>query len=144
MHQQSERKTYNRLFQEAASQRKAANDTQFFWEMVNRNMSGQGIRRPNRNQSEKVLFSKGEESGQPGMIDDNIPVQRSGPQSEEVPVLESFLDLDGRVPPHILKCFELMKFEKPTPIQKHAIPLGLAGLDLMCCAQTVCLCCFHK
>eukprot|EP00975_Prorocentrum_lima_P001664 357822-Prorocentrum_lima.AAC.1 len=62
-------------------------------------MSGQG-RRQNRNQSEKVLFSKGEDGGQPGMIDDNIPVQRSGPQSEEVPVLESFLDLDGRVPPH--------------------------------------------
>lgn len=30
----------------------------------------------------------------------------------------------------------LMNYAKSTPIQRHAIPLGLAGHDLMCCAQT--------
>ena len=30
-----------------------------------------------------------------------------------------------------------MKYETPTPIQKHSLPLGIAGFDLMCCAQTV-------
>ena len=31
----------------------------------------------------------------------------------------------------------LMRYERPTPIQKHAIPLALGGgHDLMCCAQT--------
>jgi ATP-dependent RNA helicase DDX3X len=29
-----------------------------------------------------------------------------------------------------------MNYVKPTPIQKHALPLALAGCDLMCCAQT--------
>lgn len=30
----------------------------------------------------------------------------------------------------------LMNYEKPTPIQKHSIPVTLGGGDLMCCAQT--------
>ena len=29
-----------------------------------------------------------------------------------------------------------MNYERPTPIQKHAMPLALLGHDLMCCAQT--------
>jgi hypothetical protein len=35
------------------------------------------------------------------------------------------------------QCIKLMKYTNPTPIQKHAIPLGMAEVDLMCCAQTV-------
>ena len=74
-----------------------------------------------------------------GVIDDNIPVQRSGPQSDEHGVLSSFGDLDGFVPTFAQKNIQRMKYETPTPIQKHAIPLGIAGVDLMCCAQTVIL-----
>jgi superfamily II DNA/RNA helicase len=29
----------------------------------------------------------------------------------------------------------LMNYEKPTPIQKYAVPHAIAGSDLMCCAQ---------
>jgi hypothetical protein len=139
---QADRKLVNRQFQEAATQRKAAGDTQYFWDLVNRNLSGQGSfpnRRTNKGHEEKMLFAKNSESEKVNSIDDNIPVQRSGPRAEEIDVLETFQALEGKVPANVLKCFELLKFDHPTPIQKHAIPLGIAGLDLMCCAQTVSL-----
>jgi len=31
---------------------------------------------------------------------------------------------------------QLAGYEKPTPVQKHAIPIALKGRDLMACAQT--------
>ncbi|KAL9190048.1 hypothetical protein ACHAXT_007259 [Thalassiosira profunda] len=40
------------------------------------------------------------------------------------------------LPAHMRKNVQRMHYTKSTPIQRHAIPLGLAGHDLMCCAQT--------
>jgi len=31
---------------------------------------------------------------------------------------------------------KLAKYDKPTPVQKYGIPIGIAGRDLMACAQT--------
>lgn len=137
--QSMDRKSSNRQMQEAATQRKAANDTQYFWDLVNRHMSGHfvGPRKMNKAQEEHMLFAKKAESVSQNALDDSIPVQRSGPRSEEVNILENFAQLEGQVPQSVMKCVELLRYENPTPIQKHAIPLGLAGLDLMCCAQTV-------
>ncbi len=84
-----------------------------------------------------MFGKKIETTGEKGFIDDNIPVERSGPRSEEVGVLQSFAELEGSVPPYVINNITLMRYERPTPIQKHSVPLGLAGLDLMCCAQTV-------
>lgn len=78
-----------------------------------------------------------EEGTERGIIDDNIPVERSGPQSDQHGVLNSFSELENLIPAFIKRSIQLMKYETPTPIQKHAIPLGIAGADLMCCAQTV-------
>ncbi len=134
-----DRKSSNRSVQEAATQRKAAHDTQYFWDLVDKHMKGHNVapRKLNKSQEEHMLFSKKAETATQGVIDDSIPVQRSGPQSEEIQAIDSFQELQEKVPSSILKCIELLRFDKPTPIQKHAIPLGLAGLDLMCCAQTV-------
>lgn len=135
----TERKAANRNMQEAASQRKAANDTQYFWDLVRRSMAGHfvGPRKFSRTQEEHHLFGKKDEAHAPTTIEDSIEVQRSGPRSDEVDVFEAFSELEGKVPTSVLSCFQMMHFHKPTPIQKHAIPLGLHGLDLMCCAQTV-------
>jgi hypothetical protein len=136
---QGDRKQYNKQFQEAASFKKATNDTQYFWDLVNRNKnSGYPQQKKNNKQEEKILFGKKHgESTEKGVIDDSIPVERSGPGSEEVGILQSFSELAGTVPSYVIENISLMRYERPTPIQKHSVPLGLAGLDLMCCAQTV-------
>lgn len=63
---------------------------------------------------------------------EDIPVETSG--SNIPPPVNSFADIDmGRVlNENIKRC----KYVKPTPVQKHAIPIAFAGRDLMACAQT--------
>jgi hypothetical protein len=63
---------------------------------------------------------------------EDIPVETSG---HDVPAhVETFeeLDLGDALTSNIRRC----KFTKPTPVQKYAIPIGLAGRDMMACAQT--------
>ncbi|XP_022749703.1 DEAD-box ATP-dependent RNA helicase 52C-like [Durio zibethinus] len=63
---------------------------------------------------------------------EDIPVQASG---ENIPPpVETFaeIDLGDGLKQNIRKC----KYLKPTPIQRHAIPIAVAGRDLMACAQT--------
>lgn len=40
------------------------------------------------------------------------------------------------LPAPLMKALGLMKFEKPTPVQKEAIPLALQGTDILATAQT--------
>ena len=65
-----------------------------------------------------------------------IEVERTGNGTDVTPVLETFQDLAPQVPEFLTSNIAKMGYETPTPIQKHAVPLGLAGHDLMCCAQT--------
>eukprot|EP01023_Acetabularia_acetabulum_P029769 TRINITY_DN28057_c2_g1_i1.p1 TRINITY_DN28057_c2_g1~~TRINITY_DN28057_c2_g1_i1.p1 ORF type:complete len:517 (-),score=108.31 TRINITY_DN28057_c2_g1_i1:99-1649(-) len=63
---------------------------------------------------------------------EDIPVETSG---RDVPkAIEKFDDVDlGEVlKENVRRC----KYAKPTPVQKYSIPIGLAGRDLMACAQT--------
>lgn len=88
-------------------------------------------------QDEKTLFGS---QGPAGINFDQynkIKVDRSGTGADQVPVLEAFSQLGGsRLPAFLSRNIKLMRYERPTPIQAHAIPLALAGRDLMCCAQT--------
>lgn len=63
---------------------------------------------------------------------DAIPVEVSGQDPPEPFVNFSDLDL-GECLNHNI---ELAHYSKPTPVQKHAVPISLAGRDLMACAQT--------
>lgn len=118
--------------------RKADEETQFFWYQVslNQNASAQNVFPKNKDR-EKLLFENQSKDSKMKIIDDSIPVERSGPRTDEIPPIENFFDLNGKVPSFLLENIESMKFEKPSPIQKHAVPFGLEGMDLICCSQTV-------
>ncbi|CAI0406496.1 unnamed protein product [Linum tenue] len=63
---------------------------------------------------------------------EDIPVEASG--DNVPPPVNTFaeIDLGEAVNANIRKC----KYVRPTPVQRHAIPILLAGRDLMACAQT--------
>jgi ATP-dependent RNA helicase DDX3X len=65
---------------------------------------------------------------------DKIPVEISGDGSEDITCIERFKDADMH--PAILDNIERMKYNRPTPVQKYAIPVIIAMRDLMACAQT--------
>lgn len=63
---------------------------------------------------------------------EDIPVETSG--QNVPPPVNTFADIDlgDALNLNIRRC----KYVKPTPVQRHAIPISLAGRDLMACAQT--------
>ncbi|CAN1306869.1 DEAD-box ATP-dependent RNA helicase 37 [Linum perenne] len=63
---------------------------------------------------------------------EDIPVEASG--TNIPPPVNTFaeIDLGEAVNQNIRRC----KYVKPTPVQRNAIPILLAGRDLMACAQT--------
>ncbi|XP_059635077.1 DEAD-box ATP-dependent RNA helicase 52C-like [Cornus florida] len=63
---------------------------------------------------------------------EDIPVEASG--SDVPQPVESFaeIDLGKGLNDNIKRC----KYVKPTPVQRHAIPIAMGGRDLMACAQT--------
>ncbi|KAK2948283.1 putative ATP-dependent RNA helicase bel [Blattamonas nauphoetae] len=63
---------------------------------------------------------------------DEIHVQVSG--NNVIPPIESYEDID--LGPALNRNIVLAGYKKPTPIQKHSIPIILGGRDLMACAQT--------
>ncbi|KAK9824180.1 hypothetical protein WJX72_008364 [[Myrmecia] bisecta] len=63
---------------------------------------------------------------------EDIPVEATG---ENVPPpIASFEDI--QLGPALLANVKRCKYTKPTPVQRYSIPIGLAGRDLMACAQT--------
>lgn len=65
---------------------------------------------------------------------DKIEVKVTGKSSGDMPPLASFYNSGLRE--FLLKNIERSGYTKPTPIQKHAIPVIMAARDLMGCAQT--------
>ncbi|KAL5204455.1 hypothetical protein ABZP36_009326 [Zizania latifolia] len=63
---------------------------------------------------------------------EDIPVETSG--REVPPPVSTFaeIDLGEALNENIRRC----KYVRPTPVQRYAIPISLAGRDLMACAQT--------
>jgi len=65
-----------------------------------------------------------------------VEVERSGPGARDPPPLDAFSDAQQAVPSALSDNLGRCRYATPTPIQRHAVPLGLAGHDLMCVAQT--------
>lgn len=63
---------------------------------------------------------------------EDIPVDVSG--NDVPPPVNTFaeIDLGDALNQNIRRC----KYVRPTPVQRHTIPISLAGRDLMACAQT--------
>ena len=57
---------------------------------------------------------------------DDIPVEASGEDCP--PPIDAFADV--QLHPALVRNIEIAKFSKPTPVQKHAIPVGIARRDL--------------
>lgn len=63
---------------------------------------------------------------------EDIPVEATGQQVPEH--ISSFEDI--KLTEIISNNISLARYDKPTPVQKYAIPIILGGRDLMACAQT--------
>ncbi|KAL4608802.1 putative ATP-dependent RNA helicase an3 isoform X5, partial [Arapaima gigas] len=80
---------------------------------------------------ERELFS-GSNTGINFEKYDDIPVEATGTSCP--PHIESFHDVDmGEI---IMGNITLSRYTRPTPVQKHAIPIIKSKRDLMACAQT--------
>lgn len=88
---------------------------------------------PRRNHRSPFETNGEEESGVVNFeAYESVPVEVSG---ENVPSpVNAFAetDLDEELKKNIERC----KYVKPTPVQRYAIPIAVAGRDLMACAQT--------
>lgn len=63
---------------------------------------------------------------------EDIPVEATG--HDVPPHITSFDDI--KLTDIIRSNVKMARYDKPTPVQKYAIPIVLAGRDLMSCAQT--------
>ncbi|KAI3879290.1 hypothetical protein MKX03_024265 [Papaver bracteatum] len=63
---------------------------------------------------------------------EDIPVETSGTDVPQQVNTFAEIDLGEALNQNIMRC----KYVKPTPVQRHAIPIVAAGRDLMACAQT--------
>ncbi|KAL5729549.1 RNA helicase [Ranunculus cassubicifolius] len=63
---------------------------------------------------------------------EDIPVETSGKDVPSPVNTFAEIDLGEALNLNIQRC----KYVKPTPVQRHAIPISIAGRDLMACAQT--------
>ncbi len=53
-----------------------------------------------------------------------------------VPTFHTATFEDMRLDPELYEVVKACKWDRPTPIQRHAIPIALEGRDLVACAQT--------
>lgn len=79
---------------------------------------------------EEALFGQNQGTSNVIEVYEDIPVE----VTPEVTPLEDFSSID--VHEQLAKNLTKMNFSKPTPVQKYAIPVIKAGLNLMACAQT--------
>ena len=72
----------------------------------------------------------------PSRFSPHIKVECSGKGAEENPPLEDFEHMFALVPPFLAANIAKCGYRVPTPVQRFAVPCGIAGRDIMACAQT--------
>lgn len=63
---------------------------------------------------------------------EDIPVEATGNNVPEPIAAFQDIDMGKELMENVRRC----KYTKPTPVQRYSIPIGMAGRDLMACAQT--------
>lgn len=94
-----------------------------------------GRRPPMERESEVFKSTKDKSTGINFDSYDAIEVEVSGRDTESILPLNSFrtaADMPAEITANIVR----VRYDKPTPVQKYAIPILLADRDLMACAQT--------
>ena len=137
-----DRKAGRRVKQQEAVEAKAAAEDRYFREcQAAAARSGEakavaaGLGGAEADRLEAQLFAK---QGAQGIEFDkygDIKVEVKGRDAKIAPPIDGFDKLVG-LPGFLSRNISLMRYVKPTPIQRHAVPLALGGADLMCCAQT--------
>ena len=85
-----------------------------------------------RNKAEVDTLFGGENTGINFEAYEDIPVEATGDACPDP--ITTFDDID--LGPALMENVKRCKYTKPTPVQRYSIPIGLAGRDLMACAQT--------
>ena len=151
------RKAIEQAANDAAVEAKLAADASFFWECVQKRQAGVDVTGCSgsapRPRDAEALFGGRAAWDAVGMGQyDIIPVTRTGAGADEAAVPPLGADFSFSAPvaagrstaspalPEFtlqnLKRPDRMRIQSPTPIQRHCVPLALASLDLMACAQT--------
>ena len=102
------------------------------------NKSNKNVNKKQLKEREVALFGKQGAQGINFSKYDNIKVEvKSGSSNDDTKEM-TFTDYSQlQLPSKQLQSnIKLMNYRKSTPIQRHAVPLGIHGHDLMCCAQT--------
>jgi len=116
-----------------------------FWEMQKWNKDGFVLSRKSETELEQDdmgLFPIGlsTNEGVDFSVYENVPVDVSGEKSANIPCLETFEAIyqafSDQIPDACVENVRKCQYRVPTPVQKYAVPVGLAGRDVMCCAQT--------
>jgi len=130
-----ERKMMAQAEQAANVARKASFEDDLFWQASRRNAGKGGRPMPSKGE-EDALFAR---QGSAGIDFDkyqDIKVECSGKGSQDNPPLEDFEHMFAVVPPFLASNIAKCGYRVPTPVQRFAVPHGIAGRDIMACAQT--------
>jgi ATP-dependent RNA helicase DDX3X len=144
-----DRKQNARRKAEQGTNRKLQADADFFWDCVSKRSRGIDF----AGTSGKIWIKKSKIDlfGESIVDDNNIntmsnqqddvvqaEVTRSG-AAMDVPPMDRFDSLDDKLPDFLLTNLlgiDRMRYTTPTPIQRHCVPLALAGHDVLASAQT--------
>ena len=132
--------------QDRSKNDKAFREAEYFWYSQERNaesdrMRGGPPRKGQRRLAEEEVELFRENHGNVGIAFDkydDIPVERSGNDVEDIPVLNSFAEIFEifAMPEFVQHNVSLLKYTRPTPVQKYALSTGLVGRDMAVCSQT--------
>ena len=103
------------------------------------NKSNKNVNKKQLKEREVALFGKQGAQGINFSKYDNIKVEVKSSASTTNDTKEmTFTDFSQLQLPskQLQNNIKLMNYKQSTPIQRHAVPLGINGYDLMCCAQT--------